>query len=189
MNIDAIFMGKIRQGNAEAFEFVYNTYAPQLINYSVARLSSLEESRDLVHDVFVSFYERRDTLQITVSIRAYLFTSLKYKIVDHIRKNRHQQFYKEMVKSMNIDVEEAVFENVVYKNLNLIMDKEVERLPVRMRKVFMLSRKQHLSISQIASEMNISEQTVKNQISSALKKLRVVLDRIAIFILLLLQLF
>jgi len=181
MTIDAMFMEKLKMDNAGAFETIYNTYAPQLINYSAARLSSLEESRDLVHDVFVSFYERRANLDVNVSIRTYLFAALKYKMIDHIRKNSHRQYYKAMVISMNPDAQETVFEQAVYNNLNKIMDQEVSRLPGRMRETYILSRKHHLSVSEIAAEMNVSEQTVKNQLSTALKKLRVVLDRIALF--------
>lgn len=184
MTIDTMFMEKLKADNSEAFETVYNTYAPQLINYCAARLSSLEESRDLVHDVFVSFYERRATLDVHVSIRTYLFAALKYRMIDHIRKNTHRKYYKEMVLSMNQETEETVLEQTVYNNLNCIMDQEVSRLPVRVRETFILSRRHHLSVTEIAAEMKVSEQTVKNQLSTALKKLRVVLNRIALISLL-----
>ncbi|UAY56918.1 RNA polymerase sigma factor [Arachidicoccus terrestris] len=180
MTIDTMFIEKLKADCPKAFETVYNTYAPQLINYSAARLSSLEESRDLVHDVFVSFYERRATLDLNVSVRTYLFAALKYKMIDHIRKNTHRKYYKEMVLSMDQHTEESVFDQTVYNNLNCIMDQEVSRLPGRMRETFILSRQHHLSVTEIAAEMRVSEQTVKNQLSTALKKLRVVLNRIAL---------
>lgn len=185
MTIDTVFIEKLKADSAEAFETVYNMYAPQLLNYCAARLSSLEESRDLVHDVFVSFYERKGELDINVSIRTYLFAALKYKMIDHIRKNTHRNYYKEMTLSLNLETEETVLEQTVYNNLNWIMDQEVERLPGRMRETFILSRRHHLTVSEIATQMNVSEQTVKNQLTTALKKLRIILDRIALVLLLL----
>jgi len=182
MTIDTMFMEKLKGDDGVAFESVYNTYAPQLIQYSAARLCSLEESRDLVHDVFVSFYERRACLDINVSIRTYLFAALKYKIIDHIRKNSHQKYYKESIAAFHQEIEEPVFDQTVYNNLNCLLDQEVGRLPLRMRETFILSRRGHLSIAEIATKMNVSEQTVKNQLSTALKKLRYALDKIALLL-------
>jgi len=180
MTNDTMFMENLMTDKYEEFEVIYNTYAPQLIRYSASRLSCLEESGDLVHDVFVSFYERKASLDVSVSVRTYLFAALKYKIIDHIRKNAHRKFYKERMLTLKTDGEESLFDQAVYNNLYYLMDQEVGRLPKRMRETFILSRRYHLSVTEIAAEMKVSEQTVKNQLSTALKKLRVVLNRISL---------
>lgn len=179
MTIDNLLIEKLKSDDQNAFEEIYNCYGPQLINYACARLSSIEEARDLVQDVFVRLYERRAVLNIEVSIRAYLFAALKYKLIDHIRKNANKKFYEEMLGSLKAESSEAVFDHMVYNNLTAIVNEEVDRLPQRVKETFILSRRRHMSVPEIASEMKVSEQTVKNQLSTAIKKLRYVIDRIA----------
>lgn len=180
MTIDNLLIENLRSDDQNAFEEIYNCYGPQLINYACARLASIEEARDLVQDIFVRFYERREVLNIEVSIRAYLFAALKYKMIDHIRKNANKKFYEEMLVSLRVESSEDVFDHMVYNNLTAIVNEEVDRLPQRVKETFILSRRRNMSVQEIATEMKVSEQTVKNQLSTAIKKLRFVIDRIAI---------
>ncbi len=168
-----------------AFEQVYKTYVADLLGYAAQRLSSLEEARDVVQDIFLNLYERRRTLNVEGSLKAYLFSALKYKIIDHIRKNVHREYYANLLFSFPQKGEDNVFSELVYNDLNAIVEKEIERLPSRIKETFLLSRKKHLSISEIAAYMNISEQTVKNQLTTAMKRLRPVLDKVLLLAILL----
>ncbi len=161
-----------------AFEQVYRAYVAGLLAYASRRLSSLEEARDVVQDIFLSLYERRNHLNIHGSLKAYLFSALKYKLVDHIRKNIHREYYIDLLLSLPEKGENSVFSELVYNDLNAIVEKEIDRLPSRIKETFLLSRKKHLSIAEIAAYRNISEQTVKNQLTMAVKRLRPVLDKV-----------
>lgn len=163
-----------------AFERVYQTYVAELLDYATQRLSSLEEARDVVQDVFLNIYERRKKLTINISLKAYLFSALKYKIIDHIRKNANKKYYTALIYSLHKKDDKSIFNDLVYHDLNAIVEKEVQKLPSRIREAFLLSRKKHLSISEIAIQMNISEQTVKNQLTTAMKRLRPVLEKVMV---------
>lgn len=169
---------QLNVNNPGAFEQVYLTYVTGLLAYAAQRLSSLEEARDVVQDVFLNLYERRRKVCITGSLKAYLFSALKYKIIDHIRKNAHKKYYADMLQTLSKEEEATIFNELVYNDLNAIVEKEIQKLPARIKEIFLLSRRKHLSIAEIADSMNISEQTVKNQLTTAVKRLRPVLDRV-----------
>lgn len=180
LHSDHQLLQQFKTGDSDAFERIYHTYVTELLDYASHRLSSLEEARDLVQDIFLSLYERRKQLEIKASLRTYLFTSLKYKIIDHIRKNVHKDQYADLLCFLSEKAENNVFSELVYNDLNAVVEEEIQRLPSRIKEAFLLSRKKHLSISEIAAYMNVSEQTVKNQLTAAMKRLRPVLDKVLI---------
>lgn len=173
---------QFKENVSGAFERIYRYHVADLLEFASQRLSSLEEARDLVQDVFADIYERKEALEIKCSLRAYLFTALKYKIIDHIRKNAHRKFYIEFLHSLTEEQDDSFFDNFVFNDLHQLADKEIQRLPARMREAFLLSRQKNLTIAEIARSMNVSEQTVKNQISTAITKLRPVVDKLIILL-------
>ncbi|HLR38355.1 MAG TPA: sigma-70 family RNA polymerase sigma factor [Chitinophagaceae bacterium] len=182
LHTEEILLQRFKKGEEEAFQEIYEKYVPELLSYAALKLSSLEEARDLVHDIFLSFYERRKKITIETSIKTYLFSALKYKIIDHIRKNIRKEQYYSLLKELLPKTEKKVFNDLVYKDLNAVLDKGITCLPKRLRETFILSRKEHLSISEIAARRNISEQTVKNQLTTAMKRLRPMMEKIMIWV-------
>jgi DNA-directed RNA polymerase specialized sigma24 family protein len=68
-------------GDEGAFHIFYEQYAPALTGFAAARLSSLEDARDIIHDLFVWLWEERESLVITHSIKAFLFSAVRYHII------------------------------------------------------------------------------------------------------------
>lgn len=182
---ESIFLEKMHLGEEGAFEEIYNHYADDLIDFAARRLESLSEAKDIVQDLFLDLWIKRETLMITFSLRAYLFSAVRFKVIDHIRKNIHREYYSNIVKDLYTRDDNSTFDNILYNDMSSYIDSEVKKLPRRIREIYQLSRYQHLSISEIASQMNVSEQTVKNQLTTALKRLRPVISKILIIIALL----
>lgn len=180
---------RFKEGDGDAFQEIYEKYVPELLNYATLKLSSLEESRDMIQDIFLNFYERRSKIKLECSIRSYLFGALRHKIIDHIRRNKQKQYYANMLLSFSNKSEENTFKNLVYKDLNTVLNKGISCLPNRLRETFILSRKEHLSIAEIAAKRNISEQTVKNQLTTAMKKLRPLMEKVMMVLVVLYFLF
>lgn len=112
----------LHAGDQAAFASLYAHYAPQLIGYAAARLSSLEEARDIIQDLFVYLWDERQNININISLRSYLFTAVRYRIIDHIRHQLTRREYatwaKLLIQRVNAEVEEEVAVNTSIINWN-----------------------------------------------------------------------
>ena len=165
-------------GDEQAFTAIYERYAPSLISYTAARLASLEEARDIIHDLFVHLWEEREALVITHSLKALLFSAVRYRIIDHIRKHMTRRAYAERLQTLQTGWGESDQEEAEARDLHRNLEKAIDELPPRVRQIYRLSRQQHLTIPEIAEELQLSQQTVKNQLTTALSLLRSFLQRL-----------
>lgn len=136
-------------------------------------------SEDIVQDVFVEIWKKREGLNVKVSLKSYLYTSTIYKTYDYFRKNKS---------AITVDLLENFNDRLQTSNPETkLMDKELEEyletiiseLPEKCRIVFDLSRNEDLSHKEIASKLNISPRTVEGHITKALKVLRSSLSSIS----------
>lgn len=114
---DNLIFQQFKVGEPGTFGQIYNSYVAELLDYAPHRLSSLEEAWDMVQDIFLNLYERRTQLQIMVSLRTYLFSALKYKIIDHIRKNVRREYYADLLMCLPEKTEDSIFNNLVYNDI------------------------------------------------------------------------
>ena len=170
---------RLSAGEEQAFKELYDHYAPSLISFAAARLVSLDEASDIVHDLFVHLWQDRQNINIRISFRAYLFAATRYRIIDHIRKNSTQKKYAEQIARMPVHTEEEAENKLFEKELRERLDEAINQLPPRTKEVFCLSRFEHLTTKEIAERLTLSEQTVKNQLTTALSKLRVLLGKLS----------
>lgn len=158
-----------RDAHALSFEQVYQQYWSKLYIYGFRVLKDKSVVEDLVQEIFLSYWKKKDTLEV-VNISAYLFQSLRFQIYKYYRDTKFK----------TLDIEK--FSNIVSVNtadelLNLEDTKKLvntclDKLPKRCREIFYLSRFKNLSHKEISEELNISNQTVKNQMSIASKYLQ-----------------
>ncbi|HKC34643.1 MAG TPA: RNA polymerase sigma-70 factor [Chitinophagaceae bacterium] len=162
----------LQSGQESAFRTIYEKYASALIHFAAARLSSLEEAKDLIHDLFVYLWEEKENIHITHSLQAFLFAAVRYRIIDRIRHDMIREKYAASLQGLpGIEKPEAE-NNLASKELQSKIENAVNELPPRVREVYQLSRDKHYSIAEIAAELNLSPQTVKNQLTTALSHLR-----------------
>lgn len=170
----------LKAGDKTAFTSIYETYAPSLTGFAAARLTSLEEARDIIHDLFVHIWDERERINITGSLKSFLFTAVRYRVIDHIRKSITRKEYAGMLRQLSDTVSADAEAELVSKNLQHTLEHAVEDLPSRTRQIYRLSRNRHLAVKEIACELGLSEQTVKNQLSTALNHLRLSWDKLVI---------
>lgn len=168
----------LKQGREEALAIIYERYAKILIKYAAVKLYSLDDASDILHDLFLKLWSERSTLDIQVSLKSYLFSAIRYRIVDKIRRNITRQEYAAILQSLSQDHQSTLENQLDVKDLQQSVDRALEALPAKTREIYQLSRKHHQSVLEIAKHLNISEQTVKNQLTIALKHLRKALGHI-----------
>lgn len=166
-----LLIERLRLGDEEAFEAIYNQYAESLLIFAESKLYSLEESRDVIQELFLSIWLRRAELRIQSSLKSYLYAMAKNRVIDQIRRNMLKEGYAENMRQIS-PAFQSLEDELYARELSSNLDLELSRLPDTTREVFRLSRKEGKSNKEIAEQLNLSEQTVKNNISKALKHLR-----------------
>lgn len=170
----------LKEDDEAAFTEVYSRYAERLTGFASSKLYHLEDPRDIIHDIFVKLWEERKRLKIDRNLEAYLFTLVRYRIIDKIRKNITHEDYTEMVLALQTSLGSEIEQQVAAKELKQHIRKAIDKLSPRVKEIYHLSREENLSIAEIADKLQLSEQTVKNQLSFALKHLRESLTHLSI---------
>jgi RNA polymerase sigma-70 factor (ECF subfamily) len=168
----------LKQGDERAFAEIYQRYAEKLAGFAGSKLYSLDDARDILHDLFVKLWEGREQLHITSNLQSYLFAVIRHRIVDKIRKNITREEYALTVQSFTVFCDEHADKLLELKQLRQTVDRSLNQLSPRIKEIYQLSREEGLSNHDIAEKLHLSEQTVKNQLSAALKHLRETLGTI-----------
>ncbi|TSJ35894.1 RNA polymerase sigma-70 factor [Mucilaginibacter corticis] len=162
----------LKEDDKKAFDLIYQRYWEPLFTYVAKAVKDRDEAKDIVQEVFVSLWYRRGSLHPINSLQAYLFTAARYKGLTYIKNNSHKNKYLE---SLSLFFEQecaSVAGQVEADELNLIIQQELEKLPPKMKEVFILSRTEQLSHKLISEKLMISDKTVKKQINNVLKHFR-----------------
>ena len=178
---DAELWKLIAQNNHDAFSEVYRRYGAKAHREVNRVLGNSEASNDLVQEVFVSLWTKRGTRVACLS--SYLYGMTRNQVFKYLRRGKIAQSH--LARINRIASENCTEQMVNLSQLQEMYSAGVADLPERCREVFQLSRDEHLSNREIATRLRISPKTVENQITKALKYLRVVLRTTAVPMLLL----
>lgn len=182
---DVALLELFQSGDMNAYEEIYRRYWSLLYISSCKILRGEDDAKDIVQEVFVSFLHKGRDLQLTTSLASYLYAATRYKVLDRIK---HLQVKDQYLNSLG-DFAEAAHtltdDRLLEKEFVARMEKAIQQLPDKMRVVFELSRHEDLSHKEIARLLNISDKTVKKQISNALKVLKVKLVEAIILLIIL----
>lgn len=169
------FIGQAKSGDELAFELLFRKYYVQLCSFANKFTSNTAESEEIVQEVFLNIWKKRDQLKLKQEIRPYLFKSVQnmcFNIIQH-RKVIDQYHAVINIVYQNREEEFNTYELVLYHELQTSVDKAISSLPTQCRRIFQMSRKDGLKYTEIAERMNISVKTVETQMSRALAKLKV----------------
>lgn len=179
---DILLMSEVSGGSTSAFEMLYARYSEAVYYTIYKKLKNKEDVDDVFQEFFATLWRKRASITINTSFKAWLFTSLRNHILNHllqtVRKERNQQAYSQGFSDTDNELESKVD----VTGLPELINGEIERLPEKMRLVWRLRKEKDMSIAEISAELNSSEQTVKNQLTSANKRLRLFLSKIHTFL-------
>ncbi|MGV3596214.1 MAG: RNA polymerase sigma-70 factor [Bacteroidota bacterium] len=154
----------------KAFEMLFNQYYKPLVNYSFTFLKDPGEAEDVVQQVYINVWQKRDELDIHTSLRAFLYKSVHNACLNRIKQMAVRESYA--ADSMRTATVEHTADVVVAKELKQKIDDAIDQLPEQCGKIFKMSRYGNLKYQQIADTLGISVKTVENQMGKALKILR-----------------
>ncbi|HEY0177569.1 MAG TPA: RNA polymerase sigma-70 factor [Pedobacter sp.] len=173
--INEIITGKdlldlIEQNNKTAFTDFYSGNFQKLVLASDRYVNDIAVAEETVQDIFVKIWEDKDLLLYVNSIKSYLYKSVVNASINYL--NRKKNIEKHHLKIAAGITEEDIDIIDEQNELIVLLYHEIELLPEKCRQVFKLSRLEGLKYKEIALEMNISEKTVENHMSNALRILR-----------------
>lgn len=160
-------------GDRNAFRYFFEKYYTELCNFVNIYVHDTNLAEEIVQDIFVYFWENKSHLQLTHSVKSYLFSASKYRSLNEIRNQSTRKRILNGLKTADTDyqtdTDEYYFNAEQFRS---ILNAAVENLPPKCREIFLLSKDKNLSHKEIAEKLGISAKTVENQITIALKKLR-----------------
>lgn len=162
----------LRGGDQGIFAFIYNKFKASLYLHALRTIKDADQATDIVQEVFTNLWERRSEFAPTSSIDNYLYGAVRNRVFNAIA---HQNITDRYAKSIQSFFEKGEFftDNLIReKELNQIIEKEIDSLPKKMREVFLLSRNTDLSHKEIGKVLGISDTTVKKQVGNAVRILR-----------------
>lgn len=160
----------LKDADHAAFTEIYQRYWKKLFYIAGKKLGNLDEAEEVVQNIFMSLWNRRENIVITTTLVAYLTTSVKYWIIKILDKQYHQQKYAQSIAKNLLD--DSTQQWLDFLDLKEILDRYVSELPEKCQLVFKMSRNQNMSQKQIAEELDISEKTVEAHMGKAIKTLR-----------------
>lgn len=169
---DQILIDSARSGNELAFQQLFDKYWQDLYRIAYQRVRSEADAQDLVQEVFIAFWNNIGSVKAGESIAGYLFIALRNKIFDFYEKQQVRLHYIMELPFRPADTPEQPLENITNKELRHIVAAAVAALPDKMKTIYQLSREQHLTVAEIANLLALSPQTVKNQLTTALQRVR-----------------
>lgn len=162
----------LKEGDRNAFAEIYHRYKLVLHHHAWNKTRNDIDAQDVIQEIFSNLWVKREAIQIESNLSGYLYSSVRNHILNLFAKKQLQQKYIDSIQHYSQHGTAVTDHKVRESMLAAAIEKEIADLPPRMREVFELSRKQHLSHKQIAEIMGTTEQTVKKQMSNALKHLR-----------------
>ncbi|MGX5857936.1 RNA polymerase sigma-70 factor [Dyadobacter jiangsuensis] len=173
---DSALLALIADDDQLAFAEVYRRYKGVLFLHARRILGNDEEGKDVLQELFTTLWTRRDSIDLTTNLSAYLYASVRNRVFDIIAHRKVEEKYMASLATFVEKGEYLTDQQLLEQELKEVIEKEIALLPPKMREVFELSRKQELSYKEIADQLHISDKTVKKQVSNALHILREKLD-------------
>ena len=170
---DKLLLNSLKNDDRNAMDSLFNTYWEFVFDAAFRKLGDEDVASDITQELFISIWENRATLKVDTSLHAYLYGAVKFRVINHFRtqtmRDGHQAELSYLMEQQYVDPTDA---KLMVNDLEDAVEEALSRLPERMRLVVRMSRLQDRSVKEIAEELGVSIQTVKNQITAGMKILK-----------------
>ncbi|QQT29259.1 sigma-70 family RNA polymerase sigma factor [Sphingobacterium multivorum] len=156
---------------------LYEEYWESLFKQMMRILLDEDEAADVVQQAFLDLLEMKEKIPEIKSAKSFLFIMGRNLAFKKLRRRLVSDNYRDFYANQYKEASSLIEEWIVFKELDDLIEKEIDKLPHKMKEIFILSRHAEMSYSEIAKKLNISDKTVKKQISNALKLIRLKVDK------------
>ena len=153
---------------ADAFRRAFDDYYEPLCGFAVRYVGSLDEAREVVQDVFLKVWQRRETLEISASLKSYLYRGVHNQALNYAERRRRLTDFE----AVEPQADDRADSRAICGELAATVGRAVAEMPERRQMAFRLHREEGMSYAEIGEAMGISPRTVEVHISAALRDLR-----------------
>lgn len=167
MEKDFVFVEKLKNGDNNAYTLLMNDYYKNLCGYANLFTKDPSKSEDIVQNVFVKIWIYRKKIDPNIPIKKYLYKSVYNEFIDQYRKNKSvislEEKYLKVIDTIIDD------NSLDIEKLMMNVNREIDKLPEKCKRVFILNKKEGLTHNEIAEYLQISTKTVESHITRAFK--------------------
>ncbi len=174
MDIHSQLVSNLKDGSYKAFNQLYDIYADLLYGFVLDLTKSPVEAKDILQETFLRIWIHRENIRTDYPFKAYLYKIARNLILNSFRKQINSVAFENYICSEEYqgNADNNIERELYFEEFYQQLEKVKNELTGRQKQIFELSREEGLSIAEIATQLDISEQTVKNQLTLALKVLR-----------------
>jgi RNA polymerase sigma-70 factor (ECF subfamily) len=169
---DRALLERIRAGDNDAFDAVFRANYASLVGTAERMLQRRDVAEEIVQDVLLELWRRRETLVVEDSLRGYLFRATRNRALNHLRHGAIERRAEPELSAEHEERGATAHAALVEEEIGVAVKRAVAELPPRCREVFELSRVEGLKYAEIAAALGISVKTVEAQMGKALRILR-----------------
>lgn len=169
---DLQLLERIRAGDEGAFEALFRTYYAPLVGFANRMLQGRGAAEDIVQDVLLELWKRRESIDVGQSPKAYLFRAIRNRSLNELRHEGNVRRLEPVVRELNPSDAPPADVDTGARELEVVINHAVNSLREPIRECFLLSRRDKLTYGQIAEVMGVSIKTVEARMGAALRELR-----------------
>ncbi len=163
---------RISGGQKSAYQELFERYAPRIYKFSFSYLKNKADSEELVQEVFLKIWEKREMLDHSKNVKSLIFKIAVNTIYDFIRRKNIENTFSDFTKANSEVKSDNTWQSVIYEDMKQNLQGLVEQLPIQQQKIFHLSKTEGLSNKEIAVKLNLSKRTVENHLYRAISYLK-----------------
>ncbi|MDR2041400.1 MAG: RNA polymerase sigma-70 factor [Tannerella sp.] len=170
---------RIRQGDTGEYERLFRSFYKRLCIYAEHLIGNRLDAEEIVCNLFVRIWERREQLPVRVSMESYIVSAVHHEAVNYLKHAEVEERYREKVQYqlkyldlLNPEGADTPLTCMLEKEMCELIEKAIQTLPQQCREVFVLHMMDGLSYEEVAVKLNVTINTVRTQITRAMKKMR-----------------
>lgn len=158
-------------GNEEAYKQLFATYYMNLVLYCQNLSGNESQAKDIVQETFIKIWNSRKSLEITTSIKSYLYRSVYNNFVNAYTKKIKDE-------KVLLDVKREISNSLINSDIDIyelkikLIEAAIEELPKKCKKVFLMSKVEGYKYKEIAKLLSISEKAVEKHVSRAISRIK-----------------
>lgn len=171
-NKESELLIQLKNGNEKAFKQIYDQYSVPLLQRLVVLLKDREIAKEVLQDIFLKIWENRVEINITRSLRAYLYQVAENRVIDFSRRAKLDSKFLNHIIYLSSELHRNTEQTIDFKQSSLILEEAIEILPPRRKEVFKLCKIEGRSYEEVASLLGISVGSVNDHMVKALRAVR-----------------
>jgi RNA polymerase sigma-70 factor (family 1) len=169
---DQQLIALLREGNAAAYTQLFDRLQPLLYVYARKIIKDKDEAADIVQEVFLYLWDKRESVVLEGTVLAYLYSAVRYKFFNLLDKKKVREDYVQSLQKFMQQGSPETDHLLREREMMRLIEEQINLLPPKLKLAYELSRKTNMTTAQIADITGVSEKTVQNQISLAVKQLK-----------------